>query len=66
MRKYLGEGYLYKDAKEKFMKNITVEGAQLELEIGPKILQDLNSSHFPLMFSMLNTICENKKLEIKW
>ena len=48
------------------MKNITVEGAQLALEIGPKILQDLNSSHFQLMFSMLNTICENKKLEIKW
>ena len=63
MGKYLGEGYLYKEAKEKFMKNITVEGAQLALEIGPKILQDLNSNHFPLMFSMLNTICENKKLE---
>ena len=57
---------LYKDAKEKFMKNITVEGAQLALEIGPKILQDLNPKHFPLMFSMLNTICENKKLEITW
>ena len=66
MGKYLGEGYLYKEAKEKFMKDITVEGAQLALEIGPKILQDLNSNHFPLMFSMLNTICENKKLEIKW
>ena len=66
MGKYLGQGYLYKEAKEKFMKNITVEGAQLALEIGPKILQDLNSKHFPLMFSMLNTICENKKLEIKW
>jgi glycerol-3-phosphate dehydrogenase (NAD(P)+) len=66
MGKYLGEGYLYKEAKEKFMKNTTVEGAQLALEIGPKILQDLNSNHFPLMFSMLNTICENKKLEIKW
>ena len=66
MGKYLGEGYLYKEAKEKFMKNITVEGAQLALEIGPKILQDLNSKHFPLMFSMLHTICENKKLEIQW
>ena len=66
MGKYLGEGYLYKDAKEKFMKNITVEGAQLALEIGPKILQDLNPKNFPLMFSMLNTICENKKLEINW
>ena len=66
MGKYLGKGYLYKEAKEKFMKDITVEGAQLALEIGPKILQDLNSNHFPLMFSMLNTICDNKKLEIKW
>ena len=66
MGKYLGEGYLYNEAKEKFMKNITVEGAQLALEIGPKILQDLNPKNFPLMFSMLQTICENKKLEISW
>ena len=66
MGKYLGEGYLYKDVKEKFMKDITVEGAQLALEIGPRILEDLNSKNFPLMFSMLNTICKNKKLEINW
>ena len=66
MGKYLGKGYLYKDAKEKFMKNITVEGAQLALEIGPKILEELNPKNFPLMFSMLKTICENKKLEIQW
>ena len=66
MGKYLGEGYLYKEAKEKFMKDITVEGAQLALEIGPKILQELNSKHYPLMFSMLETICENKKLQIDW
>ena len=66
MGKYLGEGYLYNDAKEKFMKTVTVEGAQLAIEIGPKILQDLNPQHFPLMFSMLQTICENKKLEINW
>ena len=66
MGKYLGDGYLYKDAKEKFMKDITIEGAQLALEIGPKILQDLNPQHFPLMFSMLKTICENKKLQIDW
>tara|TARA_B100000965_G_scaffold406162_1_gene443609 strand:+ start:4279 stop:5307 length:1029 start_codon:yes stop_codon:yes gene_type:complete len=66
MGKYLGDGHLFKDAKEKFMKDITVEGAQLALEIGPKIMQDLNPKHFPLMISMLNTICENKKLIINW
>ena len=48
------------------MKNTTVEGAQLALEIGPKILKDLNSKNFPLMFSILSTICDNKKLEINW
>ena len=48
------------------MKEITVEGAQLALEIGPKILKDLNPQYFPLMFSMLQTICENKKLQIDW
>ena len=66
MGKYLGEGHLYKSAKEKFMKNITVEGAQLAIEIGPKILDELNPKYFPLMFSLLNTICDNKKLEINW
>jgi glycerol-3-phosphate dehydrogenase (NAD(P)+) len=66
MGKYLGEGYLYNEAKEKFMKDVTVEGAQLALEIGPKILQEFNSKHFPLMFNMIQTICENKKLKIKW
>jgi len=66
MGKYLGQGYLYKEAKEKFMKNITIEGAELALEIGSKIFKDLDSKNFPLMFSMLRTICDNKKLEIKW
>ena len=66
MGKYLGKGHLYKDAKEKFMKDTTVEGAQLALEIGPKVLKDLNKKKFPLMFSMLATICDNKKLEINW
>ena len=66
MGKYLGQGYLYKDAKELFMKDITVEGAELAFEIGPKILKDLKAKKFPLMFSILNTICQNQKLEINW
>ena len=66
MGKYLGQGYLYKDAKELFMKDITVEGAELAFEIGPKILKDLKTKEFPLMFSILNTICQNQKLEINW
>ena len=54
------------DPKEKFMQIVSVEGAQLALEIGPRILEDLNNKNLPLMFNMLNTICENKKLEINW
>ena len=66
MGKYLGQGHFYKDAKELYMKDITVEGAELAVEIGPKIFKDLKASKFPLMFSVLKSICENKKLEISW
>jgi len=66
MGKYLGQGHLYKDAKELYMKSITVEGAELALEIGPKIFKDHKEKEFPLMFSVLRSICENKKLEIIW
>ena len=66
MGKYLGQGTLYKDAKEKFMKDITVEGAQLALEIGPILLKELKKNEFPLMFNILESICNNKKLSINW
>ena len=66
MGMYLGQGYLYKDAKENFMKNITVEGAELAFEIGPKIMKNFKEKKFPLMFSILRCICENKKLQINW
>ena len=66
MGKYLGQGHLYKDAKELYMKDITVEGAELAFEIGPKIFKDLKEKEFPLMFSVLRSVCENKKLEINW
>ena len=66
MGKYLGQGTLYKEAKEKFMKDITVEGAQLAIEIGPILLKELKKNEFPLMFNILETICNNKKLSINW
>ncbi len=66
MGKYLGQGYLYKDAKDKFMNNITVEGADLANEIGSLIMKELNKKDFPLMFNLLNCLCNNKKLEINW
>jgi len=66
MGKYLGEGYDYKTAKEKFMKNDTIEGAELVFEIGTKILKDFDKTKIPLMTSLIKSIIDNKKLEIKW
>jgi len=66
MGKYLGEGNDYKTAKEKFMKNDTIEGAELVFEIGKKILKDFDKTKIPLMTSLIKSIIDNKKLEIKW
>tara|TARA_B100000287_G_scaffold361395_1_gene354154 strand:- start:174 stop:1202 length:1029 start_codon:yes stop_codon:yes gene_type:complete len=66
MGKLLGKGYLYNEAKNKFMKEITVEGAQLALDIGPKLISNFEKKKFPLLFSILECICKNKKLQIDW
>ena len=63
---YLGKGIEYKRAKSEFMPNDTVEGAELALEIGPKILKEFKNNKFPLMISLIESICYNKKLEINW
>ena len=63
---YLGQGYLFKDAKEKFMKEITVERADLAFAIGPKVLKEFKKDEFPLLISVIETICKNNKLEIDW
>jgi len=63
---YLGQGYVFTEAKEKFKKEITVEGADLAFAIGQKILKEFKKEEFPLLISVIEAICENKKLEIKW
>ena len=66
MGEYLGEGYDYLTAKKKFMPNDTIEGAELALEVGPKILKEFEKDKFPLMIGLIESICNNKKLEISW
>jgi len=66
MGKYLGEGMTFREAKSKKMPNITVEGADLALEIGKKIKSDFEDNKLPLMISMINTICDEKPLNIEW
>jgi len=66
MGKYLGEGMSFKEAKMKKMPNVTVEGADLALEIGFKIKSDFNLKALPLMLSMINTICNEEPLKVEW
>ena len=66
MGEYLGKGFTFKSAKRKFMKEDTVEGADLAFEIAPYILKKINSKKIPLMIALLNAITKNKKLKIKY
>ena len=66
MGEYLGQGMTFQEAKKTKMTNITVEGADLALEIGPKIKTDFDSKSLPLMISVINTICEEKPLKVDW
>ena len=66
MGKYLGKGFLFKKAKNKFMKNDTIEGADLAKEIAPYILKKINKKKIPLMTALLSAITKNKKLKINY
>jgi len=66
MGEHLGKGMTFQEAKKTKMSNITVEGADLALEIGPKIKKDFDNKTLPLMISMIDTICEEKPLKINW
>ena len=66
MGEYLGKGFLFKKAKNKFMANDTVEGADLAKEIAPYILKKINKKKIPLMIALLNAVTKNKKLKIKY
>ncbi len=66
MGEYLGKGYTFIRAKKKFMKNDTVEGADLAIEIAPFVFKRINKRKVPLMISLLEAIVKNKKLKIKY
>jgi glycerol-3-phosphate dehydrogenase (NAD(P)+) len=48
------------------MEKVTVEGADLAIEIGEKVNQDFDKKKLPLMLGMINAIINNKKLELEW
>ena len=66
MGEYLGQGMKFQQAKKTKMPNITVEGADLALEIGAKVKKDFDIKTLPLMISMIDTICEEKPLKVDW
>ena len=66
MGEYLGKGYTFKIAKNKFMRNDTVEGADLAREIAPYILKKIKKNKIPLMYELISTIIKNKKLNVKY
>ncbi len=66
MGEYLGKGYTFKIAKNKFMKNDTVEGADLAKEIAPYVLKKIKKNKIPLMHALLSAITKNKKLKINY
>ena len=66
MGSYIGEGMTFSEAKKIKMPKVTVEGADLALEIGKKVNEDFNKKKLPLMLGMINAILEDKKLELDW
>jgi len=66
MGSYIGEGMTYSEAKKTKMEKVTVEGADLAIEIGKKVNEDFDRKKLPLMLGMINSIIENKKLILDW
>jgi glycerol-3-phosphate dehydrogenase (NAD(P)+) len=66
MGSYIGEGMTFSEAKKTKMEKVTVEGADLAIEIGKKVNQDFDKKKLPLMLGMINAIMDDKKLELDW
>ena len=66
MGSYIGQGMIFSEAKKNKMEKVTVEGADLAIEIAKKVNQDFNINKLPLMLGMINAIVEDKKLVLNW
>jgi glycerol-3-phosphate dehydrogenase (NAD(P)+) len=64
MGKFIGMGMTYKKAKKSKMPNETVEGADLILDIGNKIIKDFTVKELPLMTSFIKALINNTKFQI--
>ena len=66
MGSFLGQGYLYKKIITSQMKGITIEGAELMLDVGSELLRIVGQKKLPLAALLLKVITKNKKLVIDW
>ena len=63
---YIGQGLTFSEAKKTKMQNITIEGADLALEISKKVNEDFDQKKLPLMLSMINAIVDDKQFKLDW
>ena len=66
MGSYIGQGLKFSEAKKTKMEKVTVEGADLAIEIAQKVKEDFNEKQLPLMIGMINSIVEDKQLVLNW
>ena len=66
MGSFLGRGFLYKKIINSQMKNVTVEGAELMLDVGSLLLRIVGRKKLPLASLLLDALTKNKKLVIDW
>ncbi|MDA0376792.1 MAG: glycerol-3-phosphate dehydrogenase [Proteobacteria bacterium] len=66
MGSFLGQGYLYKKIITSQMKGITIEGAELMLDVGSELLRIVGQKKLPLAALLLKVFTKNKKLVIDW
>jgi glycerol-3-phosphate dehydrogenase (NAD(P)+) len=71
MGRLLGLGMSYAEAKAKHMSNITIEGAELILAIGPTIEKmldqgELDADALPLLRTIVAILCHGADAQIPW
>ena len=66
MGEYLGKGITFKQAKKRFMREDTIEGADLAFEIAPYVSKKISNKKIPLMIALLKAITKNSKLKINY
>lgn len=71
MGRYLGLGMPFSEAKATHMADITIEGAELAIAIGPTVeslIADgtLDRTAVPLLLAMIDIVCHDAPAELPW